>query len=43
MTMSPKNGGAMADQQSSTGIGGGDNTAHLKGKLNNLYDTLRQL
>ena len=37
LTMSPR---GQNEQQSSTG---GDNTAHLKGKLNSLYDSLRQL
>jgi hypothetical protein len=38
-------GGAFDNQSilSSPAIGGSDNTAHLKGKLNNLNDTVRQL
>ena len=36
-------GGYDNQSQVSAGNGGGDNTAHLKGKLNNLNDTIRQL
>ena len=39
--MSPRGGQPGADQQS-TSVGD-SNTAHLKGKLANLYDTMRQL
>ena len=38
MTLSPRSG--LDAQQSSIGS---DNTAHIKGKLNNLYDTIRNL
>jgi chromosome segregation ATPase len=38
MTLSPRSG--LDAQQSSIGS---DNTAHIKGQLNNLYDTIRNL
>ena len=47
--ISPKNASGGFDAQSMHsspavgGQGGSDNTAHLKGKLNNLNDTVRQL
>ena len=39
MTLSPRSNG-IDGQQSQVGL---DNTAHLKGKLNNLYDTIHAL
>ncbi len=41
LTLSPRGNGL--EHQQSVGGGLSDNTAHLKGKLNNLYDNIRAL